>query len=66
MYNNLSNFADKADVNGVGWMAALADAQTRYEQAKAEDKQRWIIVMGIIKQAIKRGEPWPEREPNRD
>jgi hypothetical protein len=59
MYKLLSNTVDKVCVIGTGWQDALVDAEERLQAAKPKEKQRWAIVIGVIRQAIERGEPWP-------
>jgi len=59
MYKLLSNCEDKKAVIENGWAGAIADAKQRYQDAAPEEKQRWMVVMGVIQNAIERGEPWP-------
>jgi hypothetical protein len=42
----------------------MADAKAKYDSMsdQREEKQHWLVVMGIIRQAIDRGEPWPSEE----
>ena len=54
MYNVLSNPSDTPS-----WSLALSDAQAKHDAAEGPEKYRWLIVMGVIQQAIARGEPWP-------
>jgi hypothetical protein len=63
MYNYLSNelvnTADTVPDTVLPWLEALAEAQKRYDSAEQKDKRRWVAIMGTIRQAIERGEPWP-------
>jgi len=61
MCKNVSKPSDHIKVINGGWKEALADAQRKYERADPDNKRRLIVVLGIIRQAIDRGEPWPER-----
>jgi hypothetical protein len=48
------------DKNTSRWVEALADAEGRYTRADKKEKRQWQAVMGTIREAIERGEPWPD------
>lgn len=61
MYDDMSTAMYGSEDRG-GWVEALTDAKSRYAQADKKEKCRWSGVIGIIQEAIDRGEPWPSEE----
>jgi len=62
MYKKMSNIIDNDAAIETGWKGALADAERKLQTAKPKEKQRWAIVIGVIRRAIERREPWPGDE----
>lgn len=64
MYKVLSSLQDK-EYHNAKWSEALSDAQKQHDATPSEHRSRWLVIMGIIRQAIERGEAWPtEEEPD--
>jgi hypothetical protein len=66
MYDFLSKAMDNIPCtlpdNVRPWLEALADARARFDASERKEKRQWLAVMGVIRQAIDRGEPWPGQE----
>ena len=58
MYKTLSSYCESASDKSK-WLEALADAQRLHDADKTGNKRDWLVVMGTIRKAIERGEPWP-------